>query len=81
MPEITIFTRPDCGNCHNAKCWLHDHKLRYDELIVGKQADTAVLRAISGTERIPQIFINGQHVGGFDQLKGHEQLLPQSLSA
>jgi peroxiredoxin/glutaredoxin len=80
-PEISIFTRPDCPFSHAAKNWLDNRKLRYHEMVVGKDVDAGVLRGVAGTERVPQIFINGQHIGGFDQLKGRESLLPQPAAA
>jgi glutathione-dependent peroxiredoxin len=74
-PEITIFTRDDCSVSQKAKQWLKERKLPFNEVCLGKDAPPIVLRGIAGTDRVPQIFVNGQHIGGFDQLKGHTPLI------
>ena len=59
-----------CGFCFQAKALL-DHKgVAYDEIDVmmnGTRRGEMTERANGGTS-VPQIFINGEHVGGCDEL-------------
>ncbi|MBE2895062.1 glutathione peroxidase [Spirabiliibacterium falconis] len=67
--SIAIFTKPGCPYCAKAKQMLIDHKLQYEEIILGHDATTVSLRAISGRHTVPQVFIGGKHIGGSDDLE------------
>jgi glutaredoxin-like protein len=69
--DISIITKPGCPHCANAKQLLKDKGYSFEEIELGDEATTRSLRAISGEQTVPQVFINGQHIGGFDQLKAH----------
>lgn len=66
---MTIFTKPGCPYCAKAKQALIDAGLQYEELILGKDATTVSLRAVSGRTTVPQVFIGGKHIGGSDDLE------------
>ncbi|MFB9136466.1 glutathione peroxidase [Vibrio sp. AK197] len=66
--SITVFSKPGCPFCAKAKQALIDHDLQYEEVILGKDATTVSLRAISGRTTVPQIFIGGRHIGGSEEL-------------
>ncbi len=66
---ITLFTKPDCPFCANAKNTLTQHKIAYDEIIVGQDASLTSLQAITGRTTVPQIFIGGRHLGGSEELR------------
>lgn len=69
LPQnISIFTKPGCPFCQKAKQALTDAGLEYEEIILGKDANLRSLRAISGRETVPQVFINGKHIGGSEEL-------------
>jgi glutaredoxin len=42
--------------------------MAYEEIVLGKDASLTSLRAVSGKETVPQIFINGKHIGGSKEL-------------
>ena len=70
MPKIEIYSKDWCPFCHRAKALL-DHKgVAYEEIDVTRDAEaekTMVERA--GDRRtVPQIFVDGRHVGGSDDL-------------
>lgn len=67
--SVTIFTKPGCPYCAKAKQALIDAGLQYEELILGKDATTVSLRAVSGRSTVPQVFIGGKHIGGSDDLE------------
>jgi glutaredoxin-like protein len=66
---ITVFSKPGCGHCARAKSALEKVGLGYEEIVLGTDATMRSLRAVSGTLRTPQIFIDGQKIGGADELE------------
>ncbi|MGV3345678.1 glutathione peroxidase [Enterobacteriaceae bacterium LUAb1] len=67
--SVTLFTKPGCQFCSKAKQMLQDHNIPYEEIILGQDATTVSLRAITGRSTVPQIFIGGRHIGGSDDLE------------
>ncbi|QIM65097.1 glutathione peroxidase [Frederiksenia canicola] len=68
-PSVTIFTKPGCPFCIKAKLLLDAKGLAYEEILLGRDASTTSVRAITGKTSVPQIFIGGQHIGGSDDLE------------
>lgn len=69
LPQnVSIITKPGCPFCNKAKQALVDAGLDYEEIVLGKDATLRSLRAISGRETVPQVFINGTHIGGSEEL-------------
>jgi glutaredoxin len=48
---------------------LTEHGYQYQELVMGKNVSFTSLKAISGAESWPQIFIGGKHIGDSDHLE------------
>jgi len=74
MAAVTIYTTTFCSYCTQAKRLL-DHKgVSYVEIDV---TSDAVLRekmvAESGRRTVPQIFIDGEAIGGFEELHALER--------
>ncbi|KZN35747.1 glutathione peroxidase [Pseudoalteromonas luteoviolacea] len=65
---VSIITKPGCPFCAKAKALLSEQGLAYEELVLGQQASLTSLKALSGRETVPQVFIGGQHIGGSDDL-------------
>ena len=65
---ITVFSKPGCPFCARAKQMLLDRKMRYEEVIIGQDATSISLKAVSGRSTVPQVFIDGRHIGGSDEL-------------
>jgi len=69
MPNIEIYTRPFCPYCARARQLLDAKGLDYQEIDVwADAARDALMRERSGRTSVPQIFIDGYHVGGSDEL-------------
>jgi glutaredoxin-like protein len=66
--SISIITKPGCPFCVTAKKLLGSHSLSYEEILLGRDATTTSVRAMTGKESVPQIFIAGQHIGGSEAL-------------
>ncbi|ORT51828.1 glutathione peroxidase [Vibrio sp. qd031] len=65
---ITVFSKPGCPFCMKAKQALIDNNLQYEEIVLGKDATSITLRAVTGRETVPQVFIGGKHIGGSEEL-------------
>ncbi len=77
--DVTVFTRKGCAYCARAKGLLRDAGIEFDELLLGRDYTERSLRAVAGSTLVPQVFVNGQHIGGSDRLA--EYLADRSASA
>ena len=69
MSEILIYTKDYCGFCAQAKALLKAKGAAFTEIDVTEDsALEAEMVERSGRRTVPQIFIRGDHVGGFDDL-------------
>ena len=70
MATIEIYTSPYCGYCHRAKQLLSRKGAaftEYDVMVDAAKRDEMMTRAL-GRHTVPQIFIDGRHIGGCDEL-------------
>ena len=69
MAKIEIYTSPWCGYCARAKGLLDKKGVAYEEMDVMEDGPKRTeMRTRSKRSTVPQIFINGQHIGGSDEL-------------
>lgn len=75
MADIEIYSTAICPYCVAAKNLLQSRGLEYRELRIDIDANARreMLSRAPGARTVPQIFINGVHVGGFDQLAAAER--------
>ncbi|WP_456375575.1 glutathione peroxidase [Thiolapillus sp.] len=66
---VSIIAKPGCPFCAKAKEMLEAKGMDYEEIILGRDAGLRSLRAISGTETVPQVFVEGEYIGGSEALK------------
>ena len=69
--DISIITKPGCPFCAKAKQMLKDRQMSFDEISIGSDAKMTSVKAISGSDTVPQVFINGQCIGGSEQLEDY----------
>jgi glutaredoxin 3 len=70
VPKVEIYTKMFCPYCVRAKSLLERKGVELNEIAVdrgGEEKQEMVQRA-GGRMTVPQIFINGKHVGGCDDL-------------
>ena len=74
MPKVEIYTKLTCGFCIRAKKLLEMKKVPYEEYSVdlGGVKKAEMVDRAGGRMTVPQIFINGRHVGGCDELMALE---------
>ncbi len=70
MPsDVVIYGTPYCGFCLRAKWLLEKKGIAFREVNVsGDSAARRRLLETTASRQVPQIFIDGRHVGGFDDL-------------
>ncbi|KTC89406.1 glutaredoxin 3 [Fluoribacter dumoffii] len=69
MAEIIIYSTTYCPYCIRAKELLQQKNVSFTEIRIDVQPELrAEMIAKSGRRTVPQIFINGQHIGGCDDL-------------
>ena len=74
MAKIEIYTTPFCGYCARAKGLLDSKGAAYEEMdVMMDEKKRTEMRERSKRSTVPQIFINGQHIGGSDELAALEQ--------
>jgi glutaredoxin-like protein len=67
--DVSIFTRQGCAYCVKAKAMLQEFDIEFEELRLNRDYSDRSLRAIARASTYPQVFINGEHIGGADQLE------------
>jgi glutaredoxin-like protein len=67
--DVTVFTREGCPFCSSAKGSLQDAGIEFEELVLNRNYSESSLRAVAGASIVPQVFINGERIGGSDELE------------
>lgn len=70
MAKVEIYTTPTCPYCIAAKALLRKKGVAFDETDVSRDPDlrVAMTQRAGGRRSVPQIFIDGTHVGGSDDI-------------
>jgi glutaredoxin 3 len=70
MARVLVYTKSYCSFCHWAKSLLKSKGVEFEEIDI---TDDTVLqeevRKLSGRRTVPQTFIDGRSVGGFEELR------------
>lgn len=69
-PRILVYSTPFCGYCAAAKRLLTAKGADYAEIdvMMDPERRQEMLAKSGGLKTVPQIFIDGRHIGGFDDL-------------
>jgi len=70
MPKVEIYTQPWCPYCVRAKTLLERKGVAYTEIEAphGTAERAESIRRAGGRSSVPQVFIDGRHIGGSDDL-------------
>ncbi len=69
MSDVKIYTTNYCGYCARAKALLTERGIAFEDIdVTGDAGARAMLVEKTGRHTVPQIFINGQAIGGCDEL-------------
>ncbi len=66
---ISVITKPGCPFCAKAKAMLTENGMDFEEIVLGRDATIRSVRAINGKETVPQVFIDGDCIGGSEGLE------------
>lgn len=69
--RISLLTKKGCPHCHRAKDLLTSKGLGFEEIELNNDITQKSLFAISGKTSTPQVFIDGSHIGGADDLEAY----------
>jgi len=70
MSRVQVYTSPSCGYCVAAKSFLSSRDIAYEVIDISGDRQLALeMVQRSGRTSVPQIFIDDQHIGGFDDLR------------
>jgi glutathione-dependent peroxiredoxin len=67
--QVAIFTREGCQYCSKAKALLADLGYDYAEIPLEHKTRSRIVGAVTGEKTVPQIFVNGKHIGGLEGLE------------
>ena len=68
--KASVWTKDACPYCVQAKALLEQQGIEYEEKRIGVDyTREQLLEAVPTARTVPQIFLDGEHVGGFTQLR------------
>ncbi len=69
MARVTVYTTEPCGFCRVAKALLAKRGVPFDEINLAKDSDgRAKLVELTGMMTFPQVVIDGEPIGGYQEL-------------
>ena len=72
MTKATVWSKDSCPFCVQAKALLDSKGIEYEERNVSTDwTKEQLLEAVPNARTVPQIFLNDQLIGGFNELKHH----------
>jgi len=75
MARVEIYSTMFCGYCARAKALLDKKGVQYEDVDLLEHPDRRdeMVERAGGRTTVPQIFIDGKHVGGSDELAALER--------
>lgn len=77
---VSVITKPGCPYCAAAKQLLADKGMPYEEVVLGHDATLRTVRALTGKETVPQVFIDGDYIGDSEQLASYLNAAGQAVA-
>lgn len=70
MKTVELYSKSTCGYCHAAKRLLASKGVSFSETDINRHPEkrSEMIQRAKGRNTVPQIFIGGAHIGGFDDL-------------
>ena len=81
MAEVELYTTMYCPYCTRARALLQRKKVTFVDIDIAEAAERVadeMIRRAGGRSTVPQIFINGEHIGGCDDLVALDRAGPSS---
>ncbi len=71
--KIEIYSTSNCPYCVSAKKLLQERNLSFQEIDVSDPEKKEALKNKTGWRTVPQIFIEDQFIGGFQELSAMDK--------
>ena len=70
MAEVVIYTKPGCPYCVRALALLDSKGADYENIVASNdpRKKAEMVQRSNGRATFPQVFIDGRHIGGSDDL-------------
>jgi glutaredoxin 3 len=70
MAQVEIYTTSWCPYCMRARALLRNKAVEFSDIDLDEEPRRRreMVRRAGGRSSVPQIFINGEHIGGCDEL-------------
>jgi|TARA_B100001093_G_scaffold467279_1_gene486355 glutaredoxin 3 len=68
MKEVIVYSKNMCGYCVQAKNWLKNKGVEFKEINIEEQPEAREFIIGEGHRTMPQIYIDGSSIGGYDKL-------------
>jgi glutaredoxin-like protein len=69
--QVAVLSREGCPFCAKAKALLADAGYDFVDVPLPNTTRSRAVGAIAGAGTVPQVFINGKHIGGSDELQAY----------
>ena len=74
MSQVTVYTTEPCGYCRVAKALLNKRGIAYEEINLAKDPEgRAELVRRTGMMTFPQVVIEGETIGGYQELVAYDK--------
>jgi glutaredoxin 3 len=73
MARVEIYSTMFCGYCARAKSLIEKKGVDYIDIIEDASKRDEMVQRSGGRQTVPQIFIDGEHIGGSDDLYALER--------
>ena len=75
MASVEIYTKSKCGYCIRARRLLETKQVEFIEYVIdgGGPMRIEMIQRAGGRTTVPQIFVDGRHIGGCDDLYALER--------
>lgn len=75
MAHVEMYATQVCPYCNMAEALLRSKGVEAEKTMVDVHSEERgrMVERAGGRRTVPQIFINGRHIGGFDEIRALEQ--------
>jgi glutaredoxin len=80
QPRITLYSTPSCTHCRQLKQWLQQHRVRFVEMDVQRNARAFKDFTRHGGRSVPLLLVGEHSINGFDPKKLPAQLRKAGVS-
>lgn len=68
--KVEVYSKEYCPFCIKAKKWLKNNNIEFEEIVLDDDSEREKFyqRVGEGVRTVPQIFLNGERIGGYTEL-------------